>query len=731
LSGSFRFNTFTNHDTFKTTRLHILALSIAVNVKFWISIVLLFNSIVPLIAQGDCITATSVCNAVYDENNSPSGPGNTLEVAPGSCQTGGEFNSAWYIFSPQADGMFGFILQPNDNANDYDWSLFDITANGCAGINSGLSPEISCNSYGEFAPTPNGPTGISSALGGFGSSNGPGNAFGPPFNADVPVTAGSVYALVVMNFSATLDGYELDFGNTVVSIFDNTAPVITNISSNWCTGEVTIQLNEEIDVSTLTAGDFDLNLPGYTVTSFMPATPNLSSEFTIQISSAPFPAGLQLELTTINGEILSDICDNEVAQPILLDLSGNFSWEATTTTGCNNLGASIEMELVGTALYPPYSMSVDGNAINGFVADQLATGTYTVSIEDNLGCSRDTSISVQSFSSLLTMPNDATICDLSETFTAQFNGGVILWNAPSGITIQNPAQGTTLITASAPGLYTIEATVTSQGCSSTENFQVQFNYPPQYSIEWNDATCFGDCDGEIIVTNSNPTPLTVISANQTVNGLPAKIINLCAGEYPVEVVFSPGCTANLSVQISEPLPVSASFSANTWVVPFADPTVTLTSLSQNADSIFWKLNTEDSLTWNDTIWTLTLPQEPGTFTIQLMAFDEQGCQSFFDADVIVRDEFRYYVPTSFTPNGDGINDFLATVFTYEPSYFEWQIFNRNGEIIFETNNPKDVWMGQHKEGNYFVPNGVYHYSLTIKGDDTDKKTLKGFVTLVR
>jgi gliding motility-associated-like protein len=288
-----------------------------------------------------------------------------------------------------------------------------------------------------------------------------------------------------------------------------------------------------------------------------------------------------------------------------------------------------------------------------------------------------------------------------------------------------------LISASNPGLYTLEATVTNQGCSSTESFQVQFNYPPQYDIDWSNATCYGDCDGEIVITNSNPATLTVISADQTVNGNPARIISLCAGEYPVEIVFSPGCTANQNIQISEPLPVSATFSADQWVVPYANPVVMLSSLTENADSVLWSLITEDSLTWNDSIWNLTLPQVPGAYTIQLNAFDDHGCQSFFAADVEVRDEFRCYLPTGFSPNDDGINDFLAPVFSIQPSYYNWQIFNRFGEIVFETTDSKDVWMGQYKEGNHFVPNGIYHYSLTIKGDDSDRKTLKGFVTLVR
>ena len=682
-------------------------------------------------AQSDCNTATSVCNFLYNENDSPAGIGNVFEVAPGSCQTGGEFNSAWYIFSPQTDGSFGFVLQPNNNSDDYDWSLFDITENGCEGINSGLSPEISCNSYGEFAPTPNGPTGISSALGGSGNSNGPGNAFGPPFNADVPVTAGSVYALVVMNFSATLNGYELDFGNTAVSIFDNTAPAISSVTSNWCTGEVVIELNEEIDISSISANDFDLNLPGYSVTSFSPLTPNLTSEFTLQISPAPFPVGLQLELSTINGEILHDICDNEVVQPILLDLSGNFHFEATTTTGCNEGGGGIEIEIIGEASNPPYSITVNGNDQNGLISENLATGNYAVSIEDNLGCSRDTTISVQAFNTLLVMPDDATLCDLSETFTAQFNGGVILWNAPQGITIQNPAQGTTLITASAPGYYSLEATVNNQGCETTESFNVQFNFPPQYSLQSKNASCFGICDGEIVVTNNNPSPITLIADNQIVSGQPAELLGLCAGNIPVEIVFSPGCTATQNVQISEPLPVNAGFEASQWIVPFSNPLVTLTSTSQNADSLIWHLQSEDSLTWNDTIWSLMLPQEAGEYNIQLIAIDTAGCISFFEAAVEVRDEFRYYLPNSFSPNDDGINDYIVPSFTFEPSYFAWQIFNRYGEIVFESTDSKTVWMGQHQEGNYYVPSGVYNYVLTIQGVERDRRTLKGTISLIR
>lgn len=682
-------------------------------------------------AQSDCNSAISVCDFVYDENNSPSGTGSTIEVAPGSCQTGGEFNSAWYIFSPQSDGLFGFVLQPNDIADDYDWSLFDITNNGCAGINTGASPEISCNSYGEFAGTPNGPTGISTADGGSGNFNGPGNAAGPPFNQDINVTAGNVYALVVMNFSQTLNGYELDFSNTAVSIFDNTPPVVADLSVNWCTGEVVMQLSEEIDVSTLSAADFALNSANVTINGFSTNTPNLANELTFQLGPAPLPSDLQVELTTLNGEILADICDNELVQPISLDLSGYFHFEAITTPGCNATGAVIDMNLLGNAPNAPYSMTIDGMPTAGFTADNLTTGTYTIQITDNTGCSRDTTISVVSLTSTVTMPNNTVLCDLSETFTAQFNGGLILWDAPAGVTVAFPAQGTTLVTADAPGTYTLNATVTNQGCTSTGSFDVQFNYPPLSTTAVTPATCYGICDGTVSVVNENPTGITIIVDGMSSTGQPAEITGMCGGEYVMEVIFSPECSTTQQITIEQPLPVSASFESDRWIVPYADPTVTLTSTSENADSLLWTVVGADSLTWVDTLWFLTLPQNPGIYPVQLLAFDSAGCDSFFEAFIEVRDEFRVFMPNSFTPNDDGINDFIVPSLTYEPSFYRWQIFNRYGDVVFDSNNYLEVWMGEHRNGGYFVPSGVYNYVLTTRGVERDMQTFKGTLTLVR
>jgi gliding motility-associated-like protein len=177
--------------------------------------------------------------------------------------------------------------------------------------------------------------------------------------------------------------------------------------------------------------------------------------------------------------------------------------------------------------------------------------------------------------------------------------------------------------------------------------------------------------------------------------------------------------------------VSASFEASDWIVPFADPLVTLTSTSENADSLLWTVVGADSLIWSDTLWALLLPQEPAIYPIQLVASDTGGCTSFFEAFVEVRDEFRVFVPNSFTPNDDDLNDYIAPSFTYEPVFYHWQIFNRYGDVVFDSKDFKEVWMGEHRNGGFYVPSGVYNYVLTTRGAERDMQTLKGTISLVR
>jgi gliding motility-associated-like protein len=119
------------------------------------------------------------------------------------------------------------------------------------------------------------------------------------------------------------------------------------------------------------------------------------------------------------------------------------------------------------------------------------------------------------------------------------------------------------------------------------------------------------------------------------------------------------------------------------------------------------------------------------YEIQLTAFDTAGCTDVFNAQVELRDDFRFYLPSCFTPNEDGLNDFLIPSFTYEPELYVFQIFNRFGDLVFESRDYKEVWQGDYKGNGYFVPNGIYSYIVTTRGIERDVKTYKGTITVMR
>ena len=89
----------------------------------------------------------------------------------------------------------------------------------------------------------------------------------------------------------------------------------------------------------------------------------------------------------------------------------------------------------------------------------------------------------------------------------------------------------------------------------------------------------------------------------------------------------------------------------------------------------------------------------------------------------------YYLPNSFTPNGDGFNDeFLGKGVGI--AKFDLAIYDRWGIELFSTNNYREGWEGRYKSGKY-VPLGVYVYRVFIIGESGEEIEKIGKVTLLR
>ncbi|MEA3494747.1 MAG: PKD domain-containing protein, partial [Bacteroidota bacterium] len=87
-----------------------------------------------------------------------------------------------------------------------------------------------------------------------------------------------------------------------------------------------------------------------------------------------------------------------------------------------------------------------------------------------------------------------------------------------------------------------------------------------------------------------------------------------------------------------------------------------------------------------------------------------------------------YIPNSFTPNGDGLNDEFIVKGTYILD-FQMQIYNRWGELVFETNDYKKGWDGKYKGSN--CPVGVYFVQVFAKGTNSQKENFSTTVNLIR
>ncbi|MGB0423812.1 MAG: gliding motility-associated C-terminal domain-containing protein [Flavobacteriales bacterium] len=92
--------------------------------------------------------------------------------------------------------------------------------------------------------------------------------------------------------------------------------------------------------------------------------------------------------------------------------------------------------------------------------------------------------------------------------------------------------------------------------------------------------------------------------------------------------------------------------------------------------------------------------------------------------------FEIYVPNAFTPNEDGINDVFLPQLIGVTDY-KLVIYNRWGEVIFETSDQDEPWLGQVKDGEHFVQNEIYQYRIFVRDLLGYPHDFEGTVTILR
>ena len=124
--------------------------------------------------------------------------------------------------------------------------------------------------------------------------------------------------------------------------------------------------------------------------------------------------------------------------------------------------------------------------------------------------------------------------------------------------------------------------------------------------------------------------------------------------------------------------------------------------------------------------------DTGFYEVTQVVFHENGCTDTAQIVLDVEPIVLYYLPNAFTPNNDTKNDLFLGNGIYDGMRdFEMTIWNRWGELLFQTNDPYEGWNGQKNNNGPLSQTGVYivyvHY-LNPRGESVD---LKGYATLVK
>jgi len=227
------------------------------------------------------------------------------------------------------------------------------------------------------------------------------------------------------------------------------------------------------------------------------------------------------------------------------------------------------------------------------------------------------------------------------------------------------------------------------------------------------------CDS-IVTTHLKVNPVSLFTQNP----------RICQGQNFTVGNHSYGTSGNYSDTLVNYLNCDSIIKTNLTVTPYPFVDLGKDKIICDGDIIeLFVQNIYTSYLWQDgstnNSYTASLPGE-----YRVTVANENCIKSDTVQITLCKQSTNVWIPNAFTPNGDGLNDYFMVESTGDFAEFHLVIYNRWGNLIFETDNPKVGWDGKYK-GDYVEP-GTYAYSLSFTGKEIKLKQKKnGKVTVVR
>ncbi len=416
----------------------------------------------------------------------------------------------------------------------------------------------------------------------------------------------------------------------------------------------------------------------------------------------------------------------DIAEPTAITITG-----VVTDVLCNgfNTGA---IDITVTGGTGTYTYIWSNTAITEDISS-LISGVYIVTVTDVNGCTQTATFTVEESITLYTtvsVSNPTCFGGNNGFISVVVTGGTIPYTYVWGTT--PPAQGAT---ATNLGEGTYNLTVSdANNCSGTVSAILFDPVPIVVTVVTSPAQCYNTATGVVTAAVTGGTPPYVYQLNGIIQ--PDSIFNnLLPGNYIIAVRDANGCEGTATFTVTSPNPVAVTLDApldviyqgmSTQLIATAVSDTTITSyiweplfgynpLTGDTTYIFDFSNCSDSTNCSN---PFVAPRVTTLFSVMVMNAD--GCLGYDTVTVYVEVQPSFFIPSAFTPNGDGKND----RFEFDilgATFMEIAIFNRWGERVY--NNPSqkngininEGWDGT-KEGKP-LPHDTYVYQMKITYDE--------------
>ena len=308
-------------------------------------------------------------------------------------------------------------------------------------------------------------------------------------------------------------------------------------------------------------------------------------------------------------------------------------------------------------------------------------------------------------------------------------GATYTWTGPNEFYAHSPYPHIYSSRLEDSGTYYVQIT-TQGGCTATDSTRVimkgtDVHASPDTSV----------CNGAAVTLHASKgssytwSPSNGLSNISTQSPIAKPVATT---KYTVKIISQDGCsdTASVTIKILNSIPAKATFASTNYLCRPVDSASFKNMSLGHITKWEWSFgNGQNSSLQNPPSQFYHISNSDHNYIVSLKVTDTAGCSDSSYQIIKVADNCYIDVPTAFTPNGDGLNDYLYPLNAYKATNLLFRVYNRIGQLMFETKDWTKKWNGT--TANIKQPPGTYLWMLDYNDASNKRISLRGTTVLIR